>query len=301
MLSDINNGVNKLVQLGINNNATVISFLNYDPDSEEVLKCKAVCQANSCKFEFYTNHDISELLKSNHQDLRKKYLDLSIEDDTTKIVVYDNAINSFRHVDVLVNDINWMNDEEQLNTAALFKEFVYNSFLHGNANYVELSVRNGRLTYIDDGDAFNFLDYKDTGRGGKYTLLEYTRTHVEFLITYRRTDQGINIYTIKNNKPGPFILEVKEDCSLNIDSWSRTDALKLQAINVPAHCNRITISVNPSFFMMSQIISLAKTIDQYLDMNVHVELIIPKHRARMFDRWIEDWSELRGNIIISQK
>jgi hypothetical protein len=53
MLADIISGVNKLVQLGINNTATVISFLNYDPDSEEVIKCRAYCQAKSCKFEYY--------------------------------------------------------------------------------------------------------------------------------------------------------------------------------------------------------------------------------------------------------
>jgi hypothetical protein len=248
-----------------------------------------------------SSHDIAELLKNGHQDLRKKYLNLSIEDDTTKIVVYDSEINSFRYIDVLVNDINWMNVEEQLNTAALFKEFVYNSFSHGNANYVELAVRNGRVTYIDDGHAFNFFDYKDEGRGGRYTLTEYTRTHTELPLKYRRTDQGINVYTIINEKPGLLILEVKEDCSLFIDSWGRSEEQNLHAVNVPSHCNKITISINPGFFMMSQVISLAATIDKHLDKNIHVELIIPKHRSHMFDRWIQDWSKVRGNITISEK
>ncbi|WP_127191227.1 hypothetical protein [Paenibacillus anaericanus] len=74
MYEDLKKSVKQLIELDLNEGALCISFLSYDPQADEVTACKKLCRTHQCEFKFYSNSIISDLLDSNHHDLRYKYL-----------------------------------------------------------------------------------------------------------------------------------------------------------------------------------------------------------------------------------
>jgi len=73
ILEDLNKSINQLKKLNKNNGALCIAFLSFDPQSEEIEKCKSVAKDNNCEFQFYSNAEVSQYLKEKYPELLIKY------------------------------------------------------------------------------------------------------------------------------------------------------------------------------------------------------------------------------------
>ncbi|RFB26970.1 hypothetical protein [Bacillus sp. LB(2018)] len=78
MLGDLEKSIKKLDELNQTSGAFCIAFLSYDPQPEEVSQCESLCKQKNCTFQFYNNTEISTLLDSKYQDLRKGYLGITM-------------------------------------------------------------------------------------------------------------------------------------------------------------------------------------------------------------------------------
>ncbi|ULO04811.1 hypothetical protein H1230_16825 [Paenibacillus sp. 19GGS1-52] len=76
ILNDLEKSIIQLKKLERNIGALCVSFLNFDPQNDEIEKCKAKAKENKCDFMFYSNSGISKLLQKKYPELLKKYLPL---------------------------------------------------------------------------------------------------------------------------------------------------------------------------------------------------------------------------------
>ncbi|WP_145949503.1 hypothetical protein [Paenibacillus sp. Y412MC10] len=73
---DLEKSIEQLKSLKKNKGALCIAFLSFDPQSDEIEKCKEYAKDNNCSFDYYSNSKISELLDEDFPELKEKYLDL---------------------------------------------------------------------------------------------------------------------------------------------------------------------------------------------------------------------------------
>lgn len=76
IFEDLEKSVTKLNNLGKNKDALCISFLNFDPQSDEIEKCRVYTEANKCQFKYYSNSEIAKVLDQKYPRLKEKYLKL---------------------------------------------------------------------------------------------------------------------------------------------------------------------------------------------------------------------------------
>lgn len=78
MFEDLEKSIKKLDELKQTIGAFCIAFLSYDPQPEEVSQCESLCAQKNCAFQFYNNTEVSALLDSKYQELRKNYLGITM-------------------------------------------------------------------------------------------------------------------------------------------------------------------------------------------------------------------------------
>ncbi|MGV2967164.1 hypothetical protein [Paenibacillus sp. AGC30] len=105
---DLEKSIEKLKSIKKNKDALCIAFLSFDPQSDEIEKCKKYAEDNECGFDYFSNSNISGLLDKNYRELREKYLNLksyseSYDDDyfsidpilIEKIMIKNNSDYNF--------------------------------------------------------------------------------------------------------------------------------------------------------------------------------------------------------------
>jgi hypothetical protein len=77
MLEDITKSIEHLLLLEKIKGALCILFVNIEPNPDEVLQCRSLCEQNNCRIEIFHNSKISKALDQEYNhDLRKKYLQI---------------------------------------------------------------------------------------------------------------------------------------------------------------------------------------------------------------------------------
>lgn len=79
VLGDLKKSIEELKKNNKNQNALCIAFLSFDPQSEEIEKCKKFANANGCEFIFYSNAQISKILETKYPSLAAKYLKIQTD------------------------------------------------------------------------------------------------------------------------------------------------------------------------------------------------------------------------------
>ncbi|MDN4067688.1 hypothetical protein QYF50_07250 [Paenibacillus vini] len=79
ILGDLEKSIEELKKNNKNQEALCIAFLSFDPQSEEIEKCKKLANANGCEFRYYSNSEISKILEAKYPPLAAKYLKIQTD------------------------------------------------------------------------------------------------------------------------------------------------------------------------------------------------------------------------------
>lgn len=85
---DIAKSIEQLLELQRAEGALCIAFVNTEPQSNEILRCQALCQQNGCRFEIFHNSKIAKALDQVfNYDLREMFLNMSPDTQKNEKVV----------------------------------------------------------------------------------------------------------------------------------------------------------------------------------------------------------------------
>ncbi|MEM5659611.1 hypothetical protein AAHB50_29435 [Bacillus toyonensis] len=266
-------------------------FLNYDPDIKEVDECRNLCESESVKFEYYTNYQISNLLDEEHQELRKKYLNIKFENEKLSLLLASSEVNSLAKVDLFIENIEWLNNDEKLNLSIVVKELLSNAMEYGEASRFEIQLYDQALAVIDDGKEFDLTKFEGTPTsnfgGGKQSLNAFSERYPNIKLKYKwKKNCEENIYSFINVRELENVIRINKNCELELN-YKVPDKLKL---DIPNKCNEIIIKIPRILLMMSKVMRIDKTIRMLLDDELYsrytFKIIVPMNLG-MLEEQIE--------------
>lgn len=287
MYEDTEKSVNKLVDLNKVDSAECISFLNYDPDSEEVEKCKNLCIEKKCSFKYYNNNSIAKILDENFPEIKHYIFNEYFNDRELPI---DLTIESFREkVDYIFGKNKWCEDEMQTDLVILIKELILNSFEHGVATTVQLVITNNYISIIDNGVYFdltqnNFEEKSSRYSGGKFAMDYFINNYnneISFKC-YRVSDK--NIYKFMKVYNDQYVIKVSNECSIDIDFHCPKN--KKFDIHIPEHCDDITIVINDKCMMLSDFVIIIRKTILGIPNKYKIKVKFTQKTSSMFQRLI---------------
>lgn len=85
---DTTKSIEQLLEVQRAGGALCIAFVNTEPQSNEIIRCQALCQQNGCRFEIIHNSKIAKALDQVYnQDLREKFLNVAPDTQKNEKVV----------------------------------------------------------------------------------------------------------------------------------------------------------------------------------------------------------------------
>ncbi|MEW4425891.1 hypothetical protein AB1I68_00185 [Paenibacillus pabuli] len=155
---DLEKSILKLKSINKNNDALCIAFLSFDPQSDEIEKCKKYAKDNNCSFDYYSNFNVSGLLDENYPELKEKYLNLessleSNDDDyfsidpilIEKIMMNNNSNYDYDEL-YIRNTFDALNDIDKDSRFVLF--LIVNKSNSGNLDLNE--IKNKAIEQINE-------------------------------------------------------------------------------------------------------------------------------------------------------
>ncbi|MDG5852450.1 hypothetical protein [Clostridium beijerinckii] len=280
LYNDLCKSVETLVEMEKNEGATCISFINYDPNIEEVKKCMDYCKMYKCKYKLYHNRRIAKIIDTKYPDLRIKFINLNVNNDIIDIpLMYDSFQ---KEIEYIFQNIECEDKEYNSLLAVTIMELAKNAFEHGNASKVKLLIKENNIKFIDNGNDFNLYLYKGKCKlngGGKYTL-EYFLNKYQDKVNYNyQYINGENIISFDSHKNIKYKLDVDNTCSVNIPETNYLAAKKTDYIfSIPKHCDVVRLRVVGNFMALSDFGYIINKLIRSIPQNYKIEIVIDKEK-----------------------
>lgn len=298
MLQDTKKSVDKLVRLKRNKDALCVSFLNYDPDSEEVELCRSYCQTHGINFIFYNNGQIADHLES-YPSLCQEYLGISMSNFIKLNLDYELY---YEQIDYFTSILKIQPDTKR-DLNALYKELAKNAFEHGEATNVELYYTIEKILFSDNGTKFNLIEFKGKpagGGGGGHTLRHLISKYQDLLYFsygYHKTSSK-NKIEINICKKEQYKFTVSDDCSLTIPKINREVYKSNLEIVIPKHCNTVKVQLDFNAFILSDFITAFMKILRSIPESHKIEIAakggIPSYiEDYIKEKWNKDYKRIK--------